>query len=123
MSQDQKVKTTSVTTVNPANGEDIHTYQFQNAASLTASLDRAAKGFKVWRDTSAADRAALLARLAKVFREQADDLANLITLEMGKTLKQAHGEIEKCAVLAEWYAVNGPRLIADEPTTVEDEKA
>ena len=123
MAQDQKSKPTSVTTINPATGKNIHTYPFQDAASLNASLDRAAKGFKAWRDTPSTDRAALLARLAKVIREQADDLAKLITLEMGKCLNQAHQEIEKCAVLAEWYAANGPRLIADEPTTVEDNKA
>ena len=123
MTQNQSARPTSVTTINPADGKDIQTYHFQDSASLNASLDRAAKGFKIWRDTPSADRAALLARLAKIFRAQANDLAKLITLEMGKTLKQAHAEIEKCAVLAEWYAENGPRLVADEPTTVEDDKA
>ncbi len=123
MPQDQKPKPTSVTTINPATGQAIHIYPFQDAASLNASLNRAAKGFQVWRDTSAEERAALLARLAKVFRQQADELAQLITLEMGKSLKQSYGEIEKCAGLAEWYAANGPRLVADEPTTVEDNKA
>ena len=123
MSQEQKPKSTSVTTINPANGESIRTYAFQDAASLNASLDRAAEGFKAWRDTPAAERAALLTRLADVFRGRSDELASLITWEMGKTLKQAQQEIEKCAGLAQWYAANGPRLIADEPTTVEDDKA
>jgi len=58
-----------------------------------------------------------------VLRNGSEDFARLITQEMGKPLKQARDELEKCAALCDWYASNGPRLIADEPTTVENDKA
>ena len=123
MTTEQTQKPNGTRSINPATGEPIKVYPFQSPASLAASLERAAAGFKLWRDTPAKERAAMLSRLAKVLREQSVELSKLITLEMGKALKQASGEIEKCAVLCEWYSEHGPSLVADEPTTVEDNKA
>ena len=111
------------TTFNPATGRELKNYPFQNAAGIDASLNRAADGFRRWRDTPPADRAAMLSRLAGVLRDDAEDLARLITLEMGKPITQARAEIQKCAVLCDWYAENGPRLIGDEATTIEGDKA
>ena len=54
----------------------------------------------------------LLLGLAAALREQAEDMAQMITLEMGKPIAQARAEIEKCAQLSEWYAAQGPAMLA-----------
>ncbi len=116
-------KPTGVTTINPANNQPLKTYPFQNAESLHASLDRAAQGFQQWRNTPAVERAKFLSRLAAELRAGSEEFAKLMTLEMGRPIVQSRAEVEKCAVLCDWFAEHGPELIADEPTTVPDNKA
>lgn len=114
---------TGVTTINPATNKPIKTYPFQDAKSLEASLTSAANGFKQWRDTPPTERAKFLSRLAAGLREGSEEFAKLMTLEMGRPIVQSRAEVEKCAVLCDWFAEHGPQLIADEPTTVPDNKA
>ena len=61
--------------------------------------------------------------LARALRDSADKMATMITLEMGKPITQARGEIEKCAQLCEWYAEHGPAMLNAESTLVEGGKA
>lgn len=68
-------------------------------------------------------RADYLLALAAALREQAEDMAQMITLEMGKPIAQARAEIEKCAQLSEWYAAHGPAMLAPEPTLVDNGSA
>jgi len=110
---------TGATTINPVTNEPLKTYPFQDTDSLNASLERAARGFERWHETAPKERAAMLSRLAIVLRERSEEFATLMTLEMGRPIKQSRDEVEKCAVLCDWYSINGPRLIADEPTAVE----
>lgn len=113
----------TVTTINPATGEHLHTYPFQDSAALDDALDGAAAGFAVWRDTGPDKRADLLSCLAGVLRSRSEEFAHLMTLEMGRAISQSRDEVEKTAVLCDWFAEHGPGLVADEPTTVEDDKA
>ncbi len=113
----------STTTVNPATSEPIRTYPFQDSASLDASLTAANLAFAPWRDSAPDKRAELLSRLAEVLRARSEEFAQLMTREMGRAISQSRDEVEKCAVLCDWYAEHGPELVADEPTTVEDDKA
>lgn len=114
---------THALSINPANGEQISHYAFESEADLDAALSRASVGFAAWRKTPLNDRAQLLIALAKALRDNAEAMANMITLEMGKPTTQARGEIEKCAQLCEWYAEHGPAMLASEPTLVEGGKA
>ena len=123
MSNETHNKATGVTTVNPATAQPLKNYPYLNAVSLSATLDNAVRGFQRWRDTPAPERARLLARLAAELRASSEEYAYLITQEMGKTIVQARQEIEKCAILCDWFAKHGPGLIADETTSVEDRKA
>ena len=70
--------------------------------------------YLTWRDVDLADRAAVLARVAELYRQHATELAELMTLEMGKPITQARGEVELSAAIYEYYATNGPELLADE---------
>jgi succinate-semialdehyde dehydrogenase len=114
---------THAISVNPATGEQIGHYAFESDAALQAALSRAAGGFRAWRSQPVEQRAELLIALAGALRNNADAMAQMITLEMGKPITQARGEIEKCAQLCEWYAEHGPAMLSAEPTLVEGGKA
>ncbi|VVP26001.1 Succinate semialdehyde dehydrogenase [NAD(P)+] Sad [Pseudomonas fluorescens] len=114
---------THAISINPATGEQIGHYPFQSASDLDAALARAAAGFSVWRRTPVEQRARALVVLARTLRDNAATMANMISVEMGKPVTQARGEIEKCAQLCEWYAEHGPAMLTAEPTLVEGGKA
>ena len=102
---------THAISINPANGEQIGHYPFESASALDDALSRAAAGFRAWRSKPVDQRSQLLIALAQALRNNAAAMANMITLEMGKPITQARGEIEKCAQLCEWYAEHGLSLI------------
>jgi succinate-semialdehyde dehydrogenase len=114
---------THAISINPATGEQIGHYPFQSASDLDAALARSAAGFSVWRRTPVEQRAQALVVLARTLRDNAATMANMISVEMGKPVTQARGEIEKCAQLCEWYAEHGPAMLTAEPTLVEGGKA
>ena len=109
--------------LNPATGEELARYPFQTAAQLDQALARSADAYRQWRQVSVADRAAVLVNVAAALRNNSEALARSMTLEMGKPILQARAEVEKCAGLCEWYAAQGPELLAPEPTQVPGDKA
>jgi succinate-semialdehyde dehydrogenase/glutarate-semialdehyde dehydrogenase len=102
------------TSLNPATGELLREFPVWSAGELDEALDAVAKKSPEWQSTSMEERCALMRRAAEVLRSQRDELAKLITLEMGKLFKEAQGEIEKCAWVCDYYAENGPAFLADE---------
>ncbi|MCP1464484.1 aldehyde dehydrogenase family protein [Pseudomonas sp. S3E17] len=114
---------THALSINPATGETVGSYPYENAAQLDAALDRATAAFRTWRREPVSQRAELLLALAGALRDQAEEMAQMITLEMGKPITQARAEIEKCAQLSEWYAAHGPAMLAPEPTLVDNGSA
>ena len=109
------MNTTGFATVNPSTGEKIETFTFYNAAQTEDVLARADKSFRSFRKLSSYKRADLFSTLACALRKNKAQLAKVITTEMGKVFAEAEAEVEKCAHEADWYAENGPRIIADEP--------
>ncbi|NWB95363.1 aldehyde dehydrogenase family protein [Pseudomonas gingeri] len=114
---------THALSINPANGEQIGHYPFESESALDAALSQAAAGFSLWRRTPLEQRSQALIALARALRDNATKMAEMITLEMGKPIAQARGEIEKCAQLCVWYAENGPAMLSAEATQVEGGKA
>jgi len=78
------------------------------------ALTRAHQAYLNWREVDLKERAAVIGRVADLFRGHAADLARLMTLEMGKPVTQAKGEVELSAAIFEYYATKGPDLLADE---------
>lgn len=109
---------THALSINPATGEQIAHYPYASAEALDATLARTASAFAQWRRTRLEQRSALLLALADALRDNAEAMARSITLEMGKPIAQARGEIEKCAQLCQWYAAEGPTMLAAEPAPV-----
>lgn len=114
---------THAISINPATGEQIGHYPFESAAALQAALARSAAGFRAWSRQPLAQRTQRLLALGQELRDNAEAMARMITLEMGKPIAQARGEIEKCAQLCAWYAEHGPAMLSAEPTLVEGGKA
>ncbi|MFV3308719.1 NAD-dependent succinate-semialdehyde dehydrogenase [Pseudomonas sp. NY15181] len=103
----------------PATGQELARYTFEDAAQLEASLARTDAAFRQWRETSIAERVALLRKMAEVLRANVEPMARMEAQEMGMPITQARGEINKCANLCDWYAEHGPAMLEDEKTPIE----
>ncbi|MBG0857354.1 NADP-dependent succinic semialdehyde dehydrogenase [Streptomyces spinoverrucosus] len=103
-----------IATVNPANGETLKTYEAMGTEEIERRLQLAEATFRTYRETGFADRARLLNRAADLLDEDQQDIARVLTTEMGKPIKQARAEAGKCAKAMRWYAQNAERLLADE---------
>jgi succinate-semialdehyde dehydrogenase/glutarate-semialdehyde dehydrogenase len=99
----------------PATGEVTETFPYATDADVEQALAAATDAFAQWRKRPVAERVAVVKRIAALFTERADDLAALITKEMGKRPKSAAGEAQFCTAIFNYYADNGPGLIADKP--------
>lgn len=97
--------------INPATGEAIATHDELTEAQIDAALDRATTTFATWRETDIAERTALLSDLADAYHDHRDRLARMATLEMGKTLKSALAEVDKCVAAFRHYAKQGPAML------------
>ena len=105
----------SFQSVNPADGNTLGEYDACSDAELEAALTAVAGAAPAWRRQDVARRAELMLQAAAVLRQRAEDLARLMTLEMGKPIREARAEIEKCAWVCEYYAAEGAGFLADEP--------
>ncbi|MEV2232994.1 MULTISPECIES: NADP-dependent succinic semialdehyde dehydrogenase [Streptomyces phaeochromogenes group] len=103
-----------IATVNPANGETLKTYDALSAEEIEHRLATAEAAFHTHRTTSFAERAQLLHRAADLLEGDAQDIARVMTTEMGKPVKQARAEATKCAKAMRWYADHAEKLLADE---------
>jgi succinate-semialdehyde dehydrogenase/glutarate-semialdehyde dehydrogenase len=104
----------SIATVNPANGETLKTYEAMDEEEIERRLQLAEATFRTYRTTSFAERARLLNRAADLLDEDRQEIARVMTTEMGKPVKQARAEAAKCAKAMRWYAERAEGLLADE---------
>ncbi|MGW0820665.1 NADP-dependent succinic semialdehyde dehydrogenase [Streptomyces sp. NPDC002845] len=102
-----------IATVNPANGETLKTYDALGEEEIERRLATAQSAFRTYRTTTFAERARLLHRAADLLDEDAQDIARVMTTEMGKPIKQARAETAKCAKALRWYADHAEELLAD----------
>ncbi|MGD8559473.1 MAG: NAD-dependent succinate-semialdehyde dehydrogenase [Gammaproteobacteria bacterium] len=100
--------------VNPATGETLATYDTWDADTLNDALQAVADANDSWAATSLEERCDLMRKAAAQLREDKKELAQTITREMGKLITAAEAEVEKCALVCEYYADNGPQFLADE---------
>ncbi|MHB1951638.1 MAG: NAD-dependent succinate-semialdehyde dehydrogenase [Acidiferrobacteraceae bacterium] len=104
----------TLATVNPATGERVRLFAERSEEEIQAALGRAEQAAQGWGEASFASREAVLRKAAATLRAGARDYAQLITLEMGKPVRESTGEIEKCALACDYYADHGAALLADE---------
>ena len=107
-------------TENPATGVVEQEFTSATDADVTRAIERADAAFASWRNTPAADRAKALAAVAQAFQDRGDELARVISTEMGKPFKQAQGEVALSASIYQWYADHGEGLLEEETLDVGD---
>jgi succinate-semialdehyde dehydrogenase/glutarate-semialdehyde dehydrogenase len=100
--------------VNPADGTALKEVDIFTSRKLEDALQGAASAGPAWRATPLAERCALMHKAATVLRSHAGEFAQMITLEMGKPVREALAEVEKSALGCEYYADQGPAFLADE---------
>ncbi len=92
------------TVINPATEEALGDLPLADAADLDRALEVAAKGFKIWRNASAQERAAVLQGAARLMLERREEIARIATMEQGKTLAETRIEVMMNVGLFNFYA-------------------
>ena len=105
--------------LNPATGEVLASYDPISDQQAEAIIEAAHEQFKSWRRTTFEHRAELMRRCAELLRERKAQYGGLMTDEMGKVLREAEGEVEKCAWVCEYYADKAQSFLAEEPIQTE----
>ena len=114
---------THARSVNPATGETLATYPWATADDVERAIAQADAGYRLWRRESVSHRAQKLRDLGAALRNRGEEMARMMSREMGKPILQARGEVAKSASLCDWYAEHGPAMLNAEPTLVEDHNA
>lgn len=107
----------SFTTINPTTGASLHRWPYWDSAQLDAGLTRATLAQQTWRDRPVSERASVLHAIAEALTHHGEALAQQMTLEMGKPIAQARGEVKKCAWVCRFYADHAAQMLA--PQSVE----
>ncbi|SNY69933.1 succinate-semialdehyde dehydrogenase [Enterobacter sp. CC120223-11] len=114
---------THAISLNPATGETLSTLPWATSEEVNQAVALADSGYRQWKRTTVAERADALRKVGAVLRQHAEEMALLISREIGKPIAQARGEVTKSANLCDWYAEHGPAMLATEATQVEQNKA
>lgn len=103
-----------LSSINPATGKVLQTFDSLNARQLEDRIGRGAETFRKYRLSSFRERTENMQRAAEILENEKKDLARLMTLEMGKPINAAVQEAEKCAWVCRYYADNAEQHLADE---------
>lgn len=102
-----------IATINPATGEVIQTFEPLNDREIAEKLDLAQTAFEAYRHTTFEQRSGWMIAAAGILDARKAEFGKLMTLEMGKTLKSAIAEVEKCAWVCRFYADRSAEFLQD----------
>lgn len=109
---------TKLQTFNPATGQPGKAYDPASIEEARMAAAAARTAFLDWRRSSFGDRSAIIRKAAVILRTREDELARLMTEEMGKTLDEGRAEVEKCAFHCDWFADHAEQYLAEEPADI-----
>lgn len=109
--------------INPYNGETVGAYKAHSAAELDQKLKKAQTAFESWRKVPMAERAKLMTKAGQVLRDNVEEYARMITLEMGKPITESRSEINKCALVCDYYAENAETFLKPEVIRTDAQKS
>ena len=104
----------AIASINPATGETLKTFSALSKDQIEEKLQLAADTFRAYRHTLFAERSRMMVRAAEILETEKRELGKLMTIEMGKPLKSAIAEAEKCAWVCRYYAENAQHHLADQ---------
>lgn len=104
----------AIATINPATGETLRTFEALTDSEIERKIQLAADTFHKHRSTSFSERAEKMMRAAEILESDKTEFGRIMTTEMGKPIKAAIAEAEKCAWVCRYYAENAESFLADE---------
>nr|WP_068887073.1 NAD-dependent succinate-semialdehyde dehydrogenase [Pedobacter panaciterrae] len=113
----------SIQSVNPVNGKIIKRYKEHSWKQVDEKIKGTHTAWLKWQNTSFSERAAMLKKASALLLQRKEELAALMAIEMGKPIKDGIAEIEKCASVCDYYAVNGETFLKDELIKTEASKS
>jgi succinate-semialdehyde dehydrogenase/glutarate-semialdehyde dehydrogenase len=99
-------------TVNPFDGKTLKVFPEMTDAALEASMVAAAEAYEIWRHIGYGERAKIVDRAAALLIERRDEFAHIMTLDMGKRISEARGEVEFSSRILSYYAKNAEKFLA-----------
>ncbi len=112
-----------IKSINPYNGKVLNTYTELSDKQLVQKLEKSSKAFEKWRKVPLKERASLMKNAGQVLRDNVEEYAKMITLEMGKPIKESRAEVNKCAWVCDYYAENAEAFLADEMIKTDAQKS
>ena len=100
--------------INPVNGDVAYSVEKHSQKGVEKIINSVDKSWHTWKNTSFSHRSGLMQNLASLLKSRKDELARIISLEMGKVYKEAQAEIEKCAWVCDYYAINAENFLQEE---------
>lgn len=111
----------SFRSINPWNGEILQEYASTTPEAVEQALALAEHCFDSWRSQSSLEKSCLFRQLAQLLRARKEELAQIISLEVGKVISESRAEIEKCALVCEFYAERVDEFLAPESILLPDQ--
>ena len=102
-----------IKSINPATGEEIKSYEEMTLSQIESIISDTNYAFLNWEEKDFSNRKSLMKKAAEVLKKNKKKYAELMTLEMGKPIKQSYAEVEKCAWVCDYYADNAETFLSD----------
>lgn len=109
--------------INPYNYTIVGTYTAETDEAVTKKLNNAEIAFKSWRKVSLKERAEMMIKAGSILKENVEEYAKMISLEMGKPLSESRAEVNKCVTVCDYYAKNAEKFLADEIIETDAQKS
>lgn len=113
--------TKTIQTTNPTTGETLANYELMSDEHADAVIENCHIAFQGWKQKPAQDRAKIIKSIGQALNDNRDDLAKLMTAEMGKLLEQSYQEIDLCVAICDYTAEHGPDQLKGESRDLGDE--
>lgn len=111
-----------IQSINPWTGKVVKEFDSLSPKETEIKTALSSETYQTWKNTSISERAKLMKKAGEVLRKNNENYARLITLEMGKIIRESRAEIEKCAWACDYYAENAEEFLAPEKISLPDGK-
>ncbi|MGB5667597.1 MAG: aldehyde dehydrogenase family protein, partial [Maribacter sp.] len=109
--------------INPYNNKEVGSYTALSKEETTLKLNSAQNAFKTWSRLPLSKRASLIQKAGQVLRDNVEEYAKMITMEMGKPISESKAEVNKCAWVCDYYAENAAAFLADETIATDTQQS